>query len=144
MTDFDVSARLAAALLGTRRADPTEFAEKGRASTSAYAPRWRQTGPLFRAAVSDALAREFPSVPALLRGAAVAPGSKVELYTPKKLHKKAAELRRTPRAEGGRRPVEGRGVVVFGTTEDRADAKAKHRALYKTIDEYLQVAAVQK
>ena len=78
-TDFAVCAAVTAALMGCFHAAPNDFLSlKPRGIT--YSASYADPTTAFHLAVSAELAREFPTLPGLLRCIAQAPGSRLSYY----------------------------------------------------------------
>jgi len=78
-TDFALSAMMAAALLGAFFATPKDFL-MAEPKGLQYRAKYKISKNIFHMAVSAAIAREFPTLPQLLKAIAEAPGSGFKFY----------------------------------------------------------------
>ena len=123
-TDFAVSARVSAVLLGAYHADARDFVAKGKTCGCQYVAQWQRPKSTYKLALSDALAAEFPTLPAVFRALAAAPRSSFELYSEErlaKLYKK--EVKQHPRCI--------RNMCVLATEAERDAAPEKVRPVYQ-------------
>ena len=75
-TDFALSALIAAGFMGAFFADPNDFVKQGREPRGiTYTETWKSSKIKFHVAVSTALAKDFPTLPSLLRSIAALPSS---------------------------------------------------------------------
>ena len=87
LTDFAITGRLLAVLLGTYLADPQDVLARGSACGRQLRQRCNKPGPPLRVAVSANVCTNTPSVPAILQRIATLPGSKLQYLSESKLRK---------------------------------------------------------
>ncbi len=124
-TDFSLSARIAAALMGGFYATPQDFLCKGESPRGImYTEKYKSSKESFHVAVSAALADELPTLPQLLRAIAMAPGSCFMFCLSErklcKFFKKT--VKKAPRMQ--------KSIFVLSKKEDRHTVQKKYRELY--------------
>ena len=101
ITDYTLSARIAAVIMGGYAAAPEDFidADKGPTCGIMYREKFKSSATTYHVALTDGIADEFPTLPQLLRAISLAPGSCIRVYKKKerlfKFIKK--EKKKTPR-----------------------------------------------
>jgi len=136
-TDFSIAARLAAALLGTYRADPHDYAHKGPDCGVQFRSKWDAKGTPFLVAVSASSQQRLPSVVPLIRLLAAAPDSKLELWDAVRLvdhYSKVAKKVKKNKAS----KVSLRNHRILGTKGDLKRVGPKFVQLLATPDDFLR------
>ena len=99
-TDFSLSARLAAALLGAYKVTPTDYDSRGLACSGCeFKPFYTTFSDIMKVVVSATIGERFPTVPALLRRVASCPGSKLAFYEERELQK---QFKKASKKKGNR------------------------------------------
>ena len=123
ISDFAVSARIAAVLLGSYYADPRDFVAKGKLCGCQYIPQLTNSKSTYYMAVSPAINATFPSVAPLLTSLARIPGSSLELHSVRNLEKRYLKtIKHKPRI--------GQQMCVLATEEERDAAPLETRPIY--------------
>ena len=131
-TDYAVAARLAAALLGVYMATPEDYMSKGRRCGHQFAPSYKAKGPRWTVAVSAAIAREFPSTPAVLRRVAQAAGSRLTAV------RSAGEMEQHFLKQGRKSAAAWKTCRLFSTNSEREQARKELRPLYANEGDFLR------
>ena len=131
-TDYALSAKIVAALMGCFFATPKDFLTQGEFPRGImYTEKYKRSRQSFHVAVSASLANELPTLPPLLKAIAQAPGSCFNVYGSerelckflKKAEKTAPRMRQR--------------TFVLAKPRDRDAADAKYQELYITPQSFL-------
>jgi len=132
-TDYSISARIAAALLGAFCTTPKDFLVKdGPPAGIQYSEKVKTSTATFRVAVAAGFASEFPTVPLFLRVVAMSPGSCW------KFHNSAHKLCKWYAKAVKETPAIKNKVAVLATTSDcNAAMKTKYKEIHIKLDTFL-------
>ena len=123
ISDFAVSARIAAVLLGSYYADPRDFVKKGKICGCQYIPQLTKSKSTYYLALSPTITAKFPSVAPLLDALARIPGSSLEMHSARSLEKRCGKkVKHQPRI--------GQQMCVLATEEERDAAPLETRPIY--------------
>ena len=136
-TDYALSARIAAALLGCFYVTPKDFLSGDETKNGImYTQVYNDPKRSFHVAVSAALAGELPTLPELLRAIAVAPGSCLKYYlSERKLCKSFQKTIKTA-SKREQTKIQQR-TCVLSKHGDGDDVKAKYKVLYISPQRFL-------